>query len=243
MDWILNFWHSIDWVIAAQLLVAAGTIGLALVTLLAISQTRKWNKRNMHMRLQPFLKLDLISFERWPETTLKDTEDPHTKRIAHTGRIRYHFKVNLKNVGFGPALNIKLMGIGDCSEGKFVFLPTTLPNPGQFDFAKFWLSIEQGATENGIYLTTICEKEVSHRSVCFQIHFQDVFNRFFLATYKCLNPSPEPFRDLIAKFICINEVKGSFELESVIPNSAIQPEPWKSSSDLPGKVMSESKTN
>lgn len=55
LDWFSSFWHSIDWGVAAQFLVAFGTLALAATTFWAIFQTRKWNRRN-EMRFLPVLR-------------------------------------------------------------------------------------------------------------------------------------------------------------------------------------------
>ncbi|MCK4334910.1 hypothetical protein KAX06_09045 [candidate division WOR-3 bacterium] len=49
-----------NWVTIAQLAVAGGTIILAVVTVWAILNTNKWNRRNERMRLMPFVRLELL---------------------------------------------------------------------------------------------------------------------------------------------------------------------------------------
>jgi len=93
VDWLVDFWQTIDWAVVAQIMVALGTIALATVTVAIILQNRKWNKRNEQRRTTPFLGLSKTKGN--VDITALDSKRPGWAKS---------FFLTARNIGLGPIL-------------------------------------------------------------------------------------------------------------------------------------------
>ncbi len=150
------------WIFIAQLFVAVGTIALAVVTVVAILQTRKWNKRTEWMRVFPLLDMEI--------------DGSYPELVNYNPRLVKSFRLALRNIGFGPATSFDITARQgnnefEISKGKFSERPP-LPVGERWTFIRFSLDKDSSNPQNDL------------KPIVIYVKLYDVFARLIELKYE-----------------------------------------------------------